>query len=121
MARKFKGELARLATTTQEQLARAEALGKSLDRRMKKAQDAAEDWTPNDEWRRDFATVTSVIKDCGAALQRALEGNEKTLGGMTTEQLEAQFNAEIIRSAQTLTEEQWQTMVAARAKRASKT
>lgn len=116
MGRAKKNELANLARTARAHLARAEDLGKSLDERIKVKKEASEMWTPDEEWRRDFNNVTTTIQHAGNSLVRALEGNKKNLSGMTEAQLEAQFQSEIIRAAQTLSEEDWQTMCAARAK-----
>lgn len=116
MGRRPANELAYLARTANAHLKRAEQLGKSLDERMAKKKEAAPDWIPDDEWRRDFAAVTTVIQHSGNSLVRALEGNKKGLDGMSEAQLEAQFNAEMVKSAQTLTDEQWAAMQAARAK-----
>lgn len=116
MGRRPKNELVYLARTARAQLVRAESLGKSLDLRMKTKKEAADDWIPDEDWRRDFASVTQTIQHAGNSLVRALEGNKKDMGGLTDEQLEAQFNAELMQSAGTLTDEQWQRMVEARAK-----
>lgn len=116
MGRRAKNELANLARTARGHLARAEALGRSLDERLKVKKEASEMWTPDEDWRRDFASVTQTIQHAGNSLVRALEGNKKNLGGLTEAQLEAQFNAEIAQSATSLTDEQWQRMVDARTK-----
>ena len=116
MGRTPKNELAALAKASRAQLVRAEQLGKSLDERMKAKREVAADWTPDEDFRRDFAAITNTLQHAGNSLIRALEGNKKNLGGLTEDQLTAQFNAEIINSAQTLTDEQWTQMQAARAK-----
>jgi uncharacterized membrane-anchored protein YjiN (DUF445 family) len=116
MGRRAKNELANLARTARAHLSRAEALGRSLDERLKVKKEASEMWTPDEDWRRDFGSVTQTIQHAGNSLVRALEGNKKNLGGLTVEQLEAQFNAEIVQAAPSLTDEQWQRMVDARAK-----
>lgn len=91
-------------------------MGKSLDKRIAVKREAADDWTPDEDFRRDFAAITNTIQHAGNSLVRALEGNKKNLGGLTEEQLEAQFRAEIVTSAQSMSDEDWQRMVAARAK-----
>jgi hypothetical protein len=91
-------------------------LGKSLDRRLKAKLDAADDFTLDEDFRRDFAAITTTLQHAGNSLIRAMEGHKKDLGGLTEEQLTAQFNAEIISSAQSLSDEQWQKMIDARAK-----
>jgi hypothetical protein len=118
MGRKPKStnDLQSLADTAQDQLRRAEKLGKSLDIRLKTRQSIAPDWVPDEDWRRDFATVTATIQHAGNSLIRAREGNKKNLGSATEEQLEAQFAAEIVAAAAKLTDEEWAIMVEARAK-----
>lgn len=116
MGRKPKNELANLARTARAQLARAESLGKSLDVRLKVKREVTPEWTPDEDWRRDFASVTTTIQHAGNSLVRALEGNKKNLGGLSEEQLMAQFNSEIVAAAGQLTDEQWQRMCDARAK-----
>jgi hypothetical protein len=116
MGRTPKNELADLARAARAQLALAKALNASLANRMKAKQEVAPDWIPDEDWRRDFASVTNTLQHAGNSLVRALEGNKKNLGGLTEDQLEAQFNAEIVNSAQSLTPEQWDRMCAARAK-----
>jgi len=66
-----------------------------------------EAWVPDDTWRADFNQVTQATVQAGNALHRALEGNAKKLGGMSTEQLEAQFKAELLRAAAHFTAEDW--------------
>lgn len=117
MPRRPKNELAALATASRAHLRRAEALGKSLDERMKVKRDVSPEWTPDEDWRRDFASVTQTLQHAGNSLIRALEGNKKNLAGLTEEQLEAQLNAELVNSAGSLSDEQWQRMCEARAKR----
>lgn len=116
MGRRAKNPLAALAGASRAQLLRAEALGKSLDERMKMKREAAPDWTPDEDFRRDFAAITNTLQHAGNSLIRALEGHKKDLGGLTEEQLTAQFNAEIVSSAHQLTDEQWAKMCEARAK-----
>lgn len=116
MGRRPKNELADLARTARAQLQRAKALGVSLDKRVETKRKVADDWIPDEEWRKDFANVTTAIQHAGNSLIRALEGNKKDLGGLTEEQLEAQLNAELVTSAQKMSDEQWQRMCEARAK-----
>ena len=116
MGRKPTNELAGLARAARKQIDLATALGQSLTNRMKIKKDASTEWTPDEDWRRDFQSVTTTLQHAGNALARALEGNKKNLGGLTEEQLEAQFNAEIVVAAAQLTDEQWARMCEARAK-----
>ena len=116
MGRRPKNELADLARTAKAQLKRADMLGKSLDARLKTKVSAAEEFTLTDDDRRDFASITQTIQHAGNSLVRALEGNKKNLGGLTEEQLTAQFNAEIVASAAALTDDQWARMKEARTK-----
>lgn len=116
MARRPKDELQALAKASRAQLLRAEALGKSLDRRMTIKKEASEEWTPDEDFRRDFAAITNTLQHAGNSLIRALEGRKKDLGGLTEDQLEAQLNAELVNSANTLTDEQWRRMCEARQK-----
>jgi hypothetical protein len=108
--------LASLAKTAQAQLKRAEALGKSLDERLKKKREASDEWTPDEDFRRDFAAVTVALQHGGNSLIRALESNKENLGGLTVAQLEAQYSFEIVKAATQLTDEQWDAMKTARAK-----
>ncbi len=116
MGRRAKNELGALARAAKRQIARAEALGQSLDNRMKIKVEASEQWTPDEDFRRDFAAITNTLQHAGNAMTRALEGNKKNTDGLTEQQLEAQFNAEIVRSAQTLSDEDWTRMCEARTK-----
>lgn len=116
MGRRPKNESASLARAARAHIARAEQLGKSLDARMKIRKEASAEWTPDEDFRRDFAAVTTTLQHAGNAMSRALEDNKKNLGGLTEDQLQAQFNAEIINSAQSMDDEQWNRMVEARAK-----
>lgn len=116
MGRKPKNELAALARAAKAQIARAESLGKSLDARVKMKKDASEVWVPNEDDRRDFAAITNTLQHAGNAMIRGLEANKKDLGGLTEEQLTAQFQAEIISMAQTVSDEDWNKMVEARRK-----
>lgn len=116
MGRRPKNELSGLARAAKAQLVRAEALGKSLDARVKLKKNASEEWTPDEDFRRDFAAVTNTLQHAGNAMIRGLEANKKDLGGLTEEQLTAQFQAEIISMAQTVSDEDWNRMVEARRK-----
>lgn len=116
MGRKPANEYAALARSANAQLRRAEALGRSLDERLKAARKAADDFTLNDEFRRDFAAITQTIRDCGVALVRAREANKKDLSGLSEEQLTVQFQAELIKSAQEMSDADWNLMLEARAK-----
>lgn len=116
MGRRVADPLVYLARAARQQLVRAETLGKSLDVRLKAKKELAADFIPDEDWRRDFASVTQALKQAGDSLIRALEGNKKDLGGLTEAQLTAQFNAEIVQAAQTLTDEQWAKMCESRAK-----
>lgn len=116
MPRRPKNELSGLARAARDQLKRAEALGKSLDERVKMKREASEVWVPNEDDRRDFAAITNTLQHAGNAMIRGLEANKKNLSGLTEEQLTAQFNAEIVAAAPQLTDEQWARMCDARAK-----
>lgn len=116
MGRKPKNEHASLARAARAHIYRAEALGKSLDARMKLKREASPEWTPDEDFRRDFAAVTNTLQHAGNAMDRALEGSKKNTDGLTEEQLEAQLKAEIVASAQTLSDEEWDLMKAARVK-----
>ena len=118
MPRRPKNDLATLARASRGQLVRAEKLGHSLDVRLKAKMNAADGFTLDEDWRRDFAMVTSTIRDAGAALTKALENNKKDLSGCTTEQLEAQWKAEMLRSAEAFTDEDWARMDKVRAEKA---
>lgn len=117
MVRKLKNELVSLARTSRQHLRRAEALGKSLDQRLADKQAVAPDWIPDEDWRRDFAAVTTVIQHSGNSLMRALEGNKKDVGNLSNEQLDAQFQAEVVASAVKMSDDDWERMVRARAKK----
>lgn len=116
MPRRPKNELAGLARAARDQIRRAEALGKSFDARVKVKRAASDEWTPNEDDRRDLALITNSLQHAGNALIRGLEANKKDLGGLTEEQLQAQFNAELINSAQTMSDDDWNKMVDARRK-----
>lgn len=116
MGRKPRNELAALARAAKAQVARAEALGKSLDNRIKMKREVSPEWTPTEDDRRDFASITQTLQHAGNAMIRGLEANKKDLGSLTEEQLQAQFNAELVNSAQTMSDEDWNRMVEARMK-----
>lgn len=116
MGRRPQNPLQALADAARDQLRRARELGRSLDARIKIKQDASPEFTMDEDARRDFAAITTTLQHAGNSLIRALEGNKKDLGGLTEEQLAAQFNVEISNSAAQLTDEQWQRMCEARAK-----
>lgn len=116
MGRKPKNEYSALARAAREQIKRAESLGKSLDARLKLKREASSEWTPDEDFRRDFAAITHTLQQCGAAMDRALEGNKKNTDGLSEEQLEAQLKAEIVNSAQTLSDDEWEYMKDARLK-----
>ena len=61
MPRRPKNELAQLARAAKAQLARAEALGRSLDERVKMKKAASDVWVPNEDDRRDFASITNTL------------------------------------------------------------
>lgn len=116
MGRRAKNELAALARAAKKQIARAEALGASLDERVKIKRAASEMWTPTEDDRRDFAAITNTLQHAGNAMTRALEGNKKNTDGLSEAQLEAQFAVEVVRSVTNISDEDWANMVAARAK-----
>lgn len=78
--------------------------------------EASSEWSPTEDDRRDFSSITQTLQHAGNAMIRGLEANKKDLGGLSEEQLSAQFREEIIRSAQEMSEEEWQRMCEARAK-----
>lgn len=108
-----------LERASRKQLQRAERLGESLDARIefenarrahivdKDPEAARMPWVPDEEWRKDFNNVNTTIAQAGQSLIRALEGNKKNLAGVPTEQLEAQFKAELARAAANMTPEEW--------------
>lgn len=121
MGRRPKNELSALARAARDQIKRAEALGKSLDARIAMKREVSPEWSPTEDDRRDFAAITNTLQHAGNAMIRGLEANKKDLGGLTEEQLTAQFNAEIVNSAQTMTDEEWARMCEARKKAGKKT
>ncbi len=60
--------------------------------------------------------VLNTLQHAGNAMIRGLEANKKDLGGLTEEQLTAQFRAELIKSAQEMSDEEWNRMCEARMK-----
>lgn len=116
MGRRPKNELAGLARAGKAQIARAEALGKSLDARLKVKRDASPEWTPDEDFRRDFAAITNTLQHAGNAMIRGLEANKKDLGGLTEEQLVAQFKAELVSAVQSMPDDEWLQLVDARRK-----
>jgi hypothetical protein len=116
MGRQPKNEYASLARIARAHIKRAELLGKSLDARATLKREVSDMWTPDEDWRRDFASVTTSIQHATNSLVRSLESNKKNLGSLTEAQLEAQFNAEIVSAATSLTDDQWARMVDARRK-----
>lgn len=117
MGRRAKNELASLARAAKAQITLAEELGRSLRNRLKLKKEASPEWTPDEDFRRDFASVTATLQHAGTAMIRGLEANKKDLGGLTEDQLEAQFRAELIKSAQEMSDDDWNMMVEARRKR----
>ena len=117
MPKALKNDLATLARASRKQLVRAEQLGSSLDQRREYAIKRRVDmngpgeedlpWIPDEEWRKDFNNVNATIAQAGQSLIRALEGNKNNLGGVPTDQLEAQFKSEMIRAASNLSPEDW--------------
>lgn len=116
MSRRPKNELASLARAARAQLDRATLLGRSLDLRLKAKVKAADEFTLDEDARRDFQSITHVIRDAGAALIKAVEGEKKNLGELTEAQLVAQFQTEIVSAASSMSDDDWEKMVAARAK-----
>jgi hypothetical protein len=116
MGRPPKNEFSSLAKSANAQLRRAEMLGKSLDERLKAKRKAADEFTLNEDDRRDFQSITQTIRDCGVALVRALDANKKDLAGLSEDQLTVQFQAELVKAAQEISDDNWARMVAARAK-----
>ena len=116
MPRRPKNELASLARAARAQLDRATLLGRSLDLRLKAKVKAADEFTLDEDARRDFQSITHVIRDAGAALIKAVDGEKKNLGDLTEAQLEAQFRTEIVSAATSMSEEDWQKMCESRAK-----
>lgn len=116
MGRRPKNPLAGLARAANDQIKRAELLGKSLDARIKMKRDASPEWTPNEDDRRDFASITQTLQHAGNAMARALEDNKKNLGGLTEDQLIAQLKAELIPIVQSLSDGEWNLLLEARNK-----
>lgn len=116
MGRRPKNPLAGLARAANDQIKRAELLGKSLDERIKMKREAASNWVPNEDDRRDFLSITQTLQHAGNAMSRAMEDNKKNLGGLTEEQLQAQLRAELVAIVQTLSDDEWNMLVEARMK-----
>lgn len=116
MGRRPKNEYAALADVARKHIKRAEKLGKSLDLRLKSKAKASDEFTLDEDFRRDFAAVTTAIQHAGRSLVTALEANKSDLGGLSEEQLEAQFQAEAVKTATTISDEVWYSMCDAREK-----
>ena len=116
MGRRPRNELGALAKAARSQIQRAEALGKSLDNRIKMKREASPEWSPTEDDRRDFAAITNTLQHAGNAMIRGLEANKKDLAGLTEEQLTAQLRAELVKSAHEMSDEDWNLMVEARRK-----
>lgn len=119
MGRRPKNELARLASASRSQLALAEELNISLRQRMRVKKDIAgvQGWIPDEDWRRDFASVTNTLQHAGNSLMRALEGNKKNLGNKSEEELRAQLTAQLVDNATALPDDVWEALLAARARK----
>jgi hypothetical protein len=119
MGRRAKNELNALAKASRAQLKLAEDLNTSLKQRMhvKKTVAGAQGWIPDEDWRRDFASVTNTLQHAGNSLMRALEGNKKQNEGKTDEELMEQFVAQLLEVAPTLPEETWQALLIARSRK----
>lgn len=115
--RKANNPLYALSALATKQLHLAQQLSKSLENRAKTKAEIAPDWTPDEDWRRDFQSVTTALQHAGQGLIRAQEGTKKNLGTLTEKQLEEQLVAELKRGAAAMTDEEWQAMADARAKR----
>lgn len=116
MGRRPKTDLSKLIIAAQQHLDRARELGKSLDERLRAKKSAAADWIPDDLWRADFKTVSETLRDAGAMMLRATEAHKNDLQELTEEQLEAQLKAELPGLIPQLTDEEWEQLVAIRAK-----
>ena len=97
-------------------------LGRTLDERQREgiriAKEHGTTWVPDDLWRADFEKVASTIARMERAISGAQEANQKQLGGMTIEQLEAQFKAELLRAAAGFTKADWAALDKIRMKQA---
>lgn len=106
--------MATLVRVSRHQLKRAEALGQALDKRREKEAAVQEEngqaWMPDEEWRKDFRSVNETLAQAGQSLIRGLEGNKKNLTSVPTEQLEAQFKAEVLKAAGSFTTDEWATL-----------
>ena len=116
MPRREKNDLAQLARVARHQLTRAQLLGKTLDAIAEAARDVDLLWQPDDQWRADFKEVTATISQCGAALTKALEANEKALQRASDGQLEKAFKQELLKMAETFSPEEWAILDNARAR-----
>jgi hypothetical protein len=59
MGRRPQNPLQALADAARDQLQRARALGRSLDKRIKIKQEASEEFTMDEDARRDFAAISA--------------------------------------------------------------
>lgn len=105
-----------LAQTARAHLKRAKALGDSLDTRISVMVKAADDWTLNEDMRRDLKTITECIQHAGKGLENALEAKAKINAGLTEAQLLLQFQAELVKAAPLVSNVDWDLMVDARRK-----
>ena len=100
-------------------------LGESLNQRAtygaREAKKRGEPWVPDDLWRADFKEVNSALVQAGNALKSVLAEEQKKLAGMTMEQLEAQFAAELPRMAAKFTAEDWAKLDQVRMKQFTRT
>ena len=105
----LKNDMATLVRVSRKQLARAEVLGMALDIRQEKESKTLGDapWSPDEDWRKDFKSVNETLATAGQSLIRGLEGNKKNLSNVPTEQLEAQFKAELEKAAAMFSPEEW--------------
>src|SRR5262245_8518290 len=106
--------MAVLAQTARAHIQRAKILGKSLDERLKKKAEASDEFTVDEDYRRDFKMVTEALQHGGKMLENALDAEAKQNAGFTEAQLKAQFQAEVIQAATTMTESDWNLMKDAR-------
>ena len=100
-----------------DHMQRARKLGESLDTRLAAKKEAADDWQPDDSFRRDFEMVTQTLKQCGEMMIRSQEAFKKHLENMSDAQLAAQMREEIIRGAAGLTDEEFNLIVSARGRK----
>ena len=116
MPRREKNDLAGLARVARHQLTRAQLLGKTLDAIAEGNRETDPLWQPDDQWRDDFKEITTTISQCGAALTKALEANEKALARASDTQLETMLRQELLKMAETFTPEEWAIVDSARAR-----